>query len=539
MTSRKQIFSVRLNREAFNSLMKHPQPMKVDIQPSASAIYIGERSFDLSLRHEQSTIVVYEKNQQTRQDGEERILYVGDVTHIGHMRQVLSEEDKKRMRSRTEQSEKEKHARRIELLDVPNIPTPSRKNPNNVNPIYKRKVGHIAAASPLPSSPASRLDPIAQKNLRERLVHLLALEQRSTDQLTNMLKVSLNDLSAILKKVAMHAQGQWILRPEVYKDIRIWEWSRYDDKERALVRRKAEEAYNNILHLPRNAPERANLVPRKPHRLSPKLIPPPSQATPNSATSSVTTAANTPSSANSATKDHSTPSAATNGAATATPVATAAPKPPVKRHEPADEKTSVQKKRKSAPTSSSTTTTAAPVPKATPPGPKKSAKTPATSAAASSHVDTHEAAAPMVTVNGAASGSSEDDDTDASMDAGYVAPTIHTQSDFDALCKEHQDAQHDYVQFKKVFVRSHPLYVEALAAVRVDEAGNDKLRLAKQLKSYYKAKGGDMAQWRRLMVMSRRFNTSHTKVNLMWDTIAKAYRQNKFTLKPSFIRKHK
>ncbi|ORX48549.1 hypothetical protein DM01DRAFT_1117340 [Hesseltinella vesiculosa] len=521
MTKRKQIFSVRLNRDAFNTIMKQPQSMKMEIRPSSSILYVDERPFEFSLRQEQSTIVVYEKNKTAQQDDDDqRVFYVGDVTHGGYMRQVLSEEDKKRTRNRTEQSEKEKQARRIELLDVPGIPTPSKKySPvSSATPTYKRKPeSHLmspsgsriatAVASPLPSSTqsTSRLDPVALNNLRERLIHLLALESRPTDQLTQMLKVSLNDLSVLLKKVAAHAKGQWVLRPEVYKDIRIWDWSRYDDKERATVRRKAEEAYN-LLKLPRHAPERGNLVQRK-QRVPPKLIPPPSQT--NTPTSS-----STPTSSATHTATHHSP-AATSSTANGVnnghkPITTA------KRPEPAitpvtdDGPKPVAKKRKTLASPMTNT-------KSNLDTNKKAAKIPAPQP-----MQDHE-------INGVTS--SEDEE----VDAHYVAPKIVTQSDFDSLCRDHQEAQQSYIQFKKSLTTTYPLYVEALGAVHVASASKDVL--LKQVKAYYKTKGGDMHQWQRLLLLSRRFNVYHTKLNLMWDTIAKAYRQKKFVMDRSLARK--
>jgi hypothetical protein len=213
-------------------------------------MFIGDRPFDLNLKREQSTIHVYEKDQLTRLDDDNRIRFVGNVTHAGHMKQVLSEEDKKRVRSITEQTEKEKNARSIELLDAPRIPTPTKiYNNSNTSPtttvttkmpspsIKRNKLLSPSTNRPSPSSSsssklkasvntttpspsgattstptgssssaaaASRLEGAALAGLRERLIHLLALDHRPTEQLMQMLKVASVDLLPLLKKVSHH-----------------------------------------------------------------------------------------------------------------------------------------------------------------------------------------------------------------------------------------------------------------------------------------------------------------------------------------------
>lgn len=109
----------------------------------------------------------------------------------------------------------------------------------------------------------------------------------------------------------------------------------------------------------------------------------------------------------------------------------------------------------------------------------------------------------------------------------YVPPTIQTQMDFDRLCREHQHTQQAYIRFKKTFTQKHPIFIQALAAVNEQ----DKTLFVRKLKAYYQSKGGDMNNWRHLMQLSRQFNGTHAKINMMWNTIETAYRQNKFSLR--------
>ncbi|ORZ14047.1 hypothetical protein BCR42DRAFT_452628 [Absidia repens] len=553
MTNKKQVFSVRLNRDAYNMIMQQPQSMRLELGDSSSFMFIDDRPFDLNLQREQSTIQVYEKNQRTRQDDDDRIQYVGDITHAGHMKQVLSKEDKKRVRSRTEQIEKEKNARRIELLDVPSIPTPTKIHGNitptaTFSPAKRNNLLSPSATKNTSSSPSSksitstalssspvslasgsldgsRLEGAALQSLRERLIHLLALDPRPTDQLTQMLKVASVDLLPLLKKVAVFTNSIWCLRPETFKEIRIWEWTRYDDKERSTVCRKAEEAYD-FLKLPRNAPERANLLQRKSRKPSPKLIPPPSQHTPTLGSSS--------------TSGHSIK----NGSHTSlsdTPMSSNRKHGRAGTLEHNNGKSSTTKKRKvekSAKPKSSESSHPLPSSKlsasaSVSPANLTPSKKPHHETKKQKPLTVHRSMAKDSTLHDLSSTDHDDDDdyegTDRRRTGGktYVAPTIQTQMEFDMLCKEHYDTQQDYIQFKKTFVQNHPIYIQALTAVNEQ----DKELFARKLKAYYKSKGGDMNKWRQLMHLSRRFNGTHAKINAMWDTIEKAYRQKRFTLR--------
>ncbi|CAO3618850.1 unnamed protein product [Cunninghamella echinulata] len=116
MSNKKESFAVRLSRDAYNMIMRQPASLKLEIGPNSLFMIINDRPFDLTVRKETSTVQVYEKDKKTKVEGGNRIRYVSDITHVAHVKQVLSEEDKKRVRSRTEEIQKEKDSRRIGLL---------------------------------------------------------------------------------------------------------------------------------------------------------------------------------------------------------------------------------------------------------------------------------------------------------------------------------------------------------------------------------------------------------------------------------------
>ena len=154
------------------------------------------------------------------------IEHVANVTHRATMKQVLSQEDKSRIRSRTEAAEREKNARRIELLDGPNIPSPrkaatpmrrvvspsshrSSPRPNTTpnsnttpTPTATSSTAAVAAAAANSTSSTTTSSPSTSSTLRERLIHLLAIQPLPLIQLTAPLRTRDEDLIPILKKVS-------------------------------------------------------------------------------------------------------------------------------------------------------------------------------------------------------------------------------------------------------------------------------------------------------------------------------------------------
>ncbi|KAI9300212.1 hypothetical protein BJ944DRAFT_244409, partial [Cunninghamella echinulata] len=381
--------------------------------------------------------------------------------------------------------------------------------------------------------------------------------------------------------VAVNKNSNWCLRPEIFKEIRIWDWNRYDDKERAIVRKKAEEAYN-YLNYPRNAPERNNLIQRKPHRGSPKLIPPPSQTptTPNSSSLSSSASNN-----NNKQESNGTPNGYRNHhqpttSSSLTPNShhnhnnnTSSTTPNINKHSrsmdhheesinpklaSSTKKRKIEKPTKSKPTKPTTTS----IPISSSSTTKHSESKPlikhtttnnnnnhstTNNHSSSASIHSHSPVTPTVTTKSTNHDgnyvkkskipsqvnsidiltSSSNDDLSVDEEEIYTPPRIRTQMDFDTLCRAHQATQKDYIRFKKTFIKNHPIYIEGLSVIHE----KDKTLFLRKLKSYYKARGGDMNKWRLLMKLSKQFNGTHTKINLMWDTIEKAYKKHKFSLR--------
>ncbi|KAI9323374.1 hypothetical protein BX666DRAFT_1886169 [Dichotomocladium elegans] len=303
----KRAIALRLNREALDLLQNAPAKIVLDVdQDNSTSLVIGDKRFTVNYQPSQNLPhQVYQctpgiDTGTAMTTTSTPVDFLAKVVQSGTLKQVLSKEEKSRMRHLTEQAEREKNARRTELITTVPVGSSPRTSNKTSTPTRQRILSPTSVRAspsrasstgkPLPgSSPTSaRLDPAFVQSVRERLIHLLAIYPHPFSQLTTKLKIRETDLMPILKKVkpptsvatsakltvakkvAVESKGNWCLRPEVYKELRIWGWKRYDDKERNTVIKNAEDAYD-ALKLPRNAPERHNLVQQR-KKASPQTL---------------------------------------------------------------------------------------------------------------------------------------------------------------------------------------------------------------------------------------------------------------------------
>ena len=170
------------------------------------------------------------------------IEHVANVTHRAMMKQVLSQEDKSWIRSRTEAAEREKNARRIELLDGPNIPSPrkaatpirrvvspsshrasprSNTTPNpNTTPTPTATSSTVASTAVAANSTSSTTSSTSS-TLRERLIHLLAIQPLPLIQLTAPLRTRDEDLIPVLKKVISNKENRLYIYGIIKRTIEL------------------------------------------------------------------------------------------------------------------------------------------------------------------------------------------------------------------------------------------------------------------------------------------------------------------------------
>ncbi|KAG2220618.1 hypothetical protein INT45_002640 [Circinella minor] len=553
--------SFRLNREALELLNNAPEKIQFELNGSDSAMVIGGKSFSVNVLPDPT--IAHELYRSTSGIN---IEHVANVTHRAMMKQVLSQEDKSWIRSRTEAAEREKNARRIELLDGPNMPSPrkaatpirrvvspsshrasprSNTTPNpNTTPTPTATPSTVASTAVAANSTSSTTASSTSSTLRERLIHLLAIQPLPLIQLTAPLRTRDEDLIPVLKKVASLSKGNWRLRSDIYPEIKIWEW-RYDEKERNIVIKNAQEAYK-VLNLPRNAPERNNLQPKKSHHLVP---PPPQRSTITTPTNNITNMDITsstsspprkrpaPSSSTTTTNPNSTSSTATtnNNNNNNDTITTPSTSTSVKKKK--KQKTSRTKSSTSTSTSTSTpsssSSTAVPPPAAVP---QRSAVTSSSTKDRHRHPNHHQQQQPLTTAIVPDNTSSESEDE---YNEPFSVARITNQAEFLTTCKRHDEAQSEYIHLKNKIIKDHPHYIEALAHVdnntmesTIANEDENELRTLfyRKLRSIYLSRGGKPTQWRAVMQLCRQFNWTLAKVNTLWDEIERAYTEHHFSL---------
>ncbi|GAB5587896.1 hypothetical protein Unana1_02796 [Umbelopsis nana] len=212
---------------------------------------------------------------------------VSEVSHKANMTPMLSSDYKSRVKARAEEAEREKKSRKIALIDDPMAASSKMKTSRPATTTTKRTNSSpttSAIHSPVivssPGNDASRTTVTAtsiSSTLRERVIQLLALKSFKLSLLASMVKASEKDLLHMIRKVATGNGDTWTLKPEVYKEIKIWDWNRYDTKEKEEVANNARRAFD-ILKLPLTASERLRLE---------KPIPPVRPSKPKAASSPV------------------------------------------------------------------------------------------------------------------------------------------------------------------------------------------------------------------------------------------------------------
>jgi hypothetical protein len=201
----------------------------------------------------------------------------------------------KRKRAKSTTSKPALHSPRNAFVKAssPNLGKPTLKpsSARGTSAKLKTIAPGIRASSPSPShrapSPTRSLDARSQDSrapallvdsaVEERLIHCLALKRWKFEALASHLHRPMSALIPVLKRAALVLDSSTTtvtdslsstqplaLRPEQFKLIKLHEWTEYSQKDREIVARNANRAFDE-LGLKKNAPERfqfsSSLVP--------------------------------------------------------------------------------------------------------------------------------------------------------------------------------------------------------------------------------------------------------------------------------------
>ena len=172
---------------------------------SVQRIHIGDATFPMSCRAEQNPHELYLRMVQPNRLGQAPLKLQAKVVGKFMVERELDSRVKSTIRDRTQQAEKQKQERKIELLDVPLPQTKAAttKKSKSTKPMRSTPAGHAPPAPPdahrslsnassvQPSRVASpRPSPRPPSGLhiphRARLIHCVAIQPRTSDEILTM-----------------------------------------------------------------------------------------------------------------------------------------------------------------------------------------------------------------------------------------------------------------------------------------------------------------------------------------------------------------
>ncbi|KAI7823769.1 hypothetical protein BC939DRAFT_450770 [Gamsiella multidivaricata] len=255
--SRRQIIEFKLSEEVLEEIMNGNESIQLDM--NQAKLLIGESSYDFTHMPGISNIEVYKLPSGTKQ-----LDLVGNITAKCTIQRTHAKKGQKK-------ATKHEPVRTTQIIDANDL----RKGTKSTASIPVRR-----PQSPSPSATTATATAAATAAaagtvvpLKTRVVQLLAQHPHGTEEkeLMKLLRVSLEDLQSILPIVANFSGGRYVLKPETYKEVKIYDWKNYSAKQREIVVKNASAAFDR-LGLAHDAPERDILLPEKAKRASPPLV---------------------------------------------------------------------------------------------------------------------------------------------------------------------------------------------------------------------------------------------------------------------------
>ncbi|KAF9971900.1 hypothetical protein BGZ73_005051 [Actinomortierella ambigua] len=248
--TRRHIIEFKLSEEVLEDILSGKDVLQLDM--NQSKLLIGETQYDFTQAPgPYSNVEVYSYSPAAK-----ALSLVGDITAKCTIQRTHARKGQKK-------GTKYEHARTTQIIDANDLRKSTTTTSSTPAIVPARR---IRSASP--SAPPST----AAVPLRTRVIQLLALQPRGIPDLKKMLKATQDELQAILSVVATSmSTGKFKLKAETFKEVMIYDWTKYSAKEREVVAKKAEEAFDK-LGLGPDAPERDKLIPEKVKHSPPPLV---------------------------------------------------------------------------------------------------------------------------------------------------------------------------------------------------------------------------------------------------------------------------
>ncbi|KAK3829172.1 MAG: hypothetical protein J3Q66DRAFT_324535 [Benniella sp.] len=273
--SRRQIIEFKLSEEVLEEILNGNESIQLDM--NQAKMLIGGTPYDFTQMPGISNIEVYRLPSGSRQ-----LDLVGNITSKCTIQKTHAKKGEKK-------PTKIEHIRTTQIIDprelkkpkpTAHIPVrrpqpPSSPSPTVVTTTATTATTATTSASGLASGATAAAAAAVAANVvpaRTRVVQLLALHAQGTDEKELLkTKVTREELHSILHVVANAVGGRYVMKPEIYKEVKIYDWKSYSKPQRETVHTNASAAFDK-LGLGPDAPERDILMPERIKRASPPLV---------------------------------------------------------------------------------------------------------------------------------------------------------------------------------------------------------------------------------------------------------------------------
>ncbi|KAF9395220.1 hypothetical protein BGX21_010021 [Mortierella sp. AD011] len=264
--SRRQIIEFKLSEEVLEEILNGNESIQLDL--NQAKLLIGETPYDFSQMPGISNIEVYKL-----QSGSKQLDLVGDINAKCTIQRTHAKKGQKKATKHEPQRTTNLEQRKVGKKGGSKLSgtAPVRRT---LSPSPSPATATVASAATTAATTAATATTAGTVvPLKTRVVQLLALHQRGVEEkdLTKLLRVRIEDLQSILPIIANYSGGRYVLKPETYKEVKIYDWKNYSAKERDIVVNNASAAFDR-LGLSPDAPERDILFPEKTKRASPPLV---------------------------------------------------------------------------------------------------------------------------------------------------------------------------------------------------------------------------------------------------------------------------
>ncbi|KAF5385882.1 hypothetical protein D9615_002475 [Tricholomella constricta] len=271
---------VRLSTETLDAIQALGEKPAMDFEfGDAPGIHIGGTFYPMRPLREETPHELYLRTHSSSKPSAPLKLYANVAGKFTIEHDKLGDNLKDKIREKTQDAAKQRDDRRTKFIDTPPVlptnKTKKRKEPptssmfrNAIRPSDQAKLNASASSSaaaarvssPAPPPPPPRKP--ADPSLRRRLVHCIAIQERTRDQIVKMVagadcdasrrREVLDALEDVGEQTSSTKKGEntgsktWRLKTEAWKEVRPYEWPKLPEQERINLARTGRQKLSSL-----------------------------------------------------------------------------------------------------------------------------------------------------------------------------------------------------------------------------------------------------------------------------------------------------